>query len=79
MDTLLDRAEAHRKEYEDEFISIEHLVLAYPQDDRFGKSLFQEFKLDEAKLKEIIAQVRGNQKVTDQNPEVKYESLEKYG
>ncbi|MDB9512702.1 ATP-dependent chaperone ClpB [Kamptonema animale CS-326] len=79
LDTLLDRAEAHRKEYEDEFISIEHLVLAYPQDDRFGKSLFQEFKLDEAKLKEIIAQVRGNQKVTDQNPEVKYESLEKYG
>ena len=79
LDTLLDRAEAHRKEYKDEFISIEHLILSYPKDDRFGKSLFQEFKLDEAKLKQIITQVRGNQKVTDQNPEVKYESLEKYG
>ncbi|HLO49443.1 MAG TPA: Clp protease N-terminal domain-containing protein, partial [Kamptonema sp.] len=79
LDTLLDRAEAYRTEYKVEFISIEHLVLAYAQDDRFGKGLFQEFKLDEAKLKQIITQVRGNQKVTDQNPEVKYESLEKYG
>lgn len=79
LDTLLDRADAHRKEYGDEYISIEHLILAYTKDERFGKNLYQEFKLDEAKLKEIISQVRGNQKVTDQNPEGKYEALEKYG
>lgn len=79
LDTLLDRAEAYRKEYGDEFISIEHLILGYVKDDRFGKNLLQEFKLDEAKLKEIITQVRGNNKVTDQNPEGKYEALEKYG
>ncbi|MEW5860917.1 MAG: ATP-dependent chaperone ClpB [Cyanobacteriota bacterium] len=79
LDSLLDRAEAFRKEYGDDFISIEHMMLAYPKDDRFGKALFQEFRLDEAKLKDIIAQVRGSQKVTDQNPEGKYESLEKYG
>ncbi|MBD2459838.1 ATP-dependent chaperone ClpB [Oscillatoria sp. FACHB-1407] len=79
LDTLLDRAEAYRKEMDDEFISIEHLLLGYAKDDRFGKSLFQEFKLDEAKLKSVIEQVRGNQKVTDQNPEGKYEALEKYG
>ncbi|WP_373534357.1 ATP-dependent chaperone ClpB [Microcoleus sp.] len=79
LDTLLDRAEAYRKEYGDEFISIEHLILGYVKDDRFGKNLLQEFKLDEAKLKNIITQVRGNNKVTDQNPEGKYEALEKYG
>ncbi|MCY7385512.1 MAG: ATP-dependent chaperone ClpB [Microcoleus sp. CAN_BIN18] len=79
LDTLLDRAEAYRKEYGDEFISIEHLILGYVKDDRLGKNLLQEFKLDEAKLKEIITQVRGNHKVTDQNPEGKYEALEKYG
>ena len=79
LDTLLDRAEIYRKEYGDEFISIEHLILGYVKDDRFGKNLLQEFKLDEAKLKDIIAQVRGNNKVTDQNPEGKYEALEKYG
>ncbi|MEG5034839.1 ATP-dependent chaperone ClpB [Microcoleus sp. AT3-D2] len=79
LDTLLDRAETYRKEYGDEFISIEHLILGYVKDDRFGKNLLQEFKLDEAKLKDIITQVRGKNKVTDQNPEGKYEALEKYG
>ena len=79
LDTLLDRADKYRQEFLDEYISIEHLVLAYAKDDRFGKSLFQEFGLDEGKLKNIIKQIRGNQKVTDQNPEGKYEALEKYG
>ncbi|MEG4270779.1 MULTISPECIES: ATP-dependent chaperone ClpB [unclassified Microcoleus] len=79
LDTLLDRAETYRKDYGDEFISIEHLILGYVKDDRFGKNLLQEFKLDEAKLKDIITQVRGKNKVTDQNPEGKYEALEKYG
>ena len=79
LDALLDRAETYRKEYGDEFISIEHLILGYVKDDRFGKNLLQEFKLSEAKLKDIITQVRGNNKVTDQNPEGKYEALEKYG
>ncbi|WP_250121788.1 ATP-dependent chaperone ClpB [Chroococcidiopsis sp. CCMEE 29] len=79
LDLLLDRAEAHRKEFADEFISIEHLLLAYSKDDRFGQSVFQEFGLDEAKLKSTIKQIRGSQKVTDQNPEGKYEALEKYG
>jgi ATP-dependent Clp protease ATP-binding subunit ClpB len=79
LDTLLDRAEAYRQEFQDEFISIEHLLLAYAKDDRFGKSLFPEFGLEEAKLKNTIKQIRGSQKVTDQNPEGKYEALEKYG
>ncbi|MEH2403753.1 ATP-dependent chaperone ClpB [Nostoc sp.] len=79
LDTLLDRADGYRKEFQDEYISIEHLLLAYAKDDRFGKALFQEFGLDEGKLKNIIKEVRGSQKVTDQNPEGKYEALEKYG
>ncbi len=79
LDTLLDRAESYRKDYKDEYISIEHLILAYLKDNRFGKALFQEFKLNEKKLKSTIAQIRGGQKVTDQNPEGKYEALEKYG
>ena len=79
LDTLLDRAEKYRQEFKDEFISIEHLLLGYAKDDRFGKSLLQEFGLDENKLKNIIKDIRGKQKVTDQNPEGKYQSLEKYG
>jgi ATP-dependent Clp protease ATP-binding subunit ClpB len=79
LDTLLDRADNFRKEFGDEYISIEHIILGYAKDDRIGKNLFQEFGLNESKLKEIIKEVRGNQKVTDQNPEGKYQALEKYG
>lgn len=79
LDTLLDRAEKYRTEFDDDFISIEHIILAYSQDDRFGKNLWREFDLNESKLKTIIKQIRGSQKVSDQNPEGKYESLEKYG
>ncbi|MDD1438281.1 ATP-dependent chaperone ClpB [Dolichospermum sp. ST_sed10] len=53
--------------------------MGYAKDDRFGKGLCQEFGLDENKLKNIIKEIRGKQKVTDQNPEGKYQSLEKYG
>jgi ATP-dependent Clp protease ATP-binding subunit ClpB len=79
LDTLLDRADKYRQDFQDEYISIEHLLLAYAKDDRFGKALCQEFGLDEGKLKKIIKEIRGSQKVTDQNPEGKYQSLEKYG
>ncbi|MDB9496516.1 ATP-dependent chaperone ClpB [Spirulina major CS-329] len=79
LDTLLDRAEQYRKSFGDDYISVEHLVLGYAKDDRFGRQLLQEFGLNEAKLTEIIKRIRGNQSVTDQNPEGKYESLEKYG
>ncbi len=79
VDTLLDRAEQYRKDYGDDFISIEHLILSYPQDDRFGKKFFSDFQLTESKLKTIVTQIRGSQKVTDQNPEGKYEALTKYG
>jgi ATP-dependent Clp protease ATP-binding subunit ClpB len=79
LDTLLDRADKYRKDYGDDYISIEHIILAYPQDEHFGKQFFAEFKLDESKLKTIVTQIRGSQKVNDQNPEGKYESLSKYG
>jgi ATP-dependent Clp protease ATP-binding subunit ClpB len=78
-DTLLDKAEEWRKKYQDEFISVEHILLALPQDSRFGKALLADFGIDEAKLKSTIDQIRGSQKVTDQNPEGKYDALSKYG
>ncbi|MGB6166982.1 MAG: ATP-dependent chaperone ClpB [Geitlerinemataceae cyanobacterium] len=79
LDTLLDRAEALRKEYGDEYISIEHLIQAYAKDDRLGKAIFKEFKINETQLKETISQIRGTQNVSDRNPEGKYDALEKYG
>ncbi|WLT38006.1 ATP-dependent chaperone ClpB [Synechocystis sp. B12] len=79
LDKLLDNAEIIKSKYGDDYISIEHLMVAYGQDDRLGKNLYRDCGLTENKLAEIIKQIRGTQKVTDQNPEGKYESLEKYG
>ena len=76
---VLDRAESQRNSFGDSYISIEHLLLALSEDDRSGRQLLNQAGVDGAKLKEAITAVRGNQSVTDQNPEGTYESLEKYG
>ena len=79
LNTLLDRADKYRQDFNDDYISIEHIVLGYAQDKRFGQDLLKSFGIREKDLKKTIEQIRGKQKVTDQNPEGKYESLEKYG
>ena len=79
LDLLLDRAEAARTKMEDEFISIEHILLGFAQDDRIGRRLYKTFNLDTAKLESAIKSVRGSQKVTDQTPESRYQALEKFG
>ncbi len=79
LDSLLDRAEAARQSFSDDYISIEHLVLGFARDKRFGETLYREFGLSERQLEDIIRQVRGRQTVADRDPEGKYESLEKYG
>ena len=79
LNSCLDRAETARDGFSDSYIAIEHLLLALADDDRCGKQLLSQAGVDTTKLKEAITAVRGNQTVTDQNPEGTYESLEKYG
>ena len=79
LNALLDRAETLKQSYGDSFISIEHLLLALAEDGRCGRQLFSQAGTDTSRLKTAINAVRGSQKVTDQNPEGTYESLEKYG
>jgi ATP-dependent Clp protease ATP-binding subunit ClpB len=79
LNALLDRAETLKQSYGDSFISIEHLLLALADDGRCGRQLFSQAGTDTSRLKTAINAVRGSQKVTDQNPEGTYESLEKYG
>jgi ATP-dependent Clp protease ATP-binding subunit ClpB len=79
LNTVLDQANALKESYGDSYIAIEHLLLALAIDDRCGKQLLSQAGTDAKKLKEAVQAVRGTQKVTDQNPEGTYESLEKYG
>ncbi len=79
INAVLDRAETLKQSYGDSFISIEHLLLALAEDGRCGRQLLSQAGTDVSRLKTAINAVRGSQKVTDQNPEGTYESLEKYG
>jgi ATP-dependent Clp protease ATP-binding subunit ClpB len=76
---VLDRADALKGEMGDSYISIEHLLLALAEDDRCGRQLLSQAGTDARRLKQAVLDVRGSQKVNDQNPEGTYESLEKYG
>ncbi len=79
LDVLLDRAEEVRAKMKDSFISVEHILLAFAEDDRIGRKLLKGFNADTAKLETTIKSVRGSQKVTDQTPESRYEALQKFG
>ncbi|CAH9099489.1 unnamed protein product [Cuscuta epithymum] len=79
MEALIQRTRELKKEYGDSFVSVEHLVLAFAQDRRFGKQLFKDFQITDKTLRVAIEAIRGRQTVTDQDPEGKYEALEKYG
>ncbi|CAA6661666.1 unnamed protein product [Spirodela intermedia] len=77
--SLIDSAKKHKKDLADDFLSVEHLILSFHNDKRFGLQLLKNLQLSEEQLKDAILAVRGNQRVTDQNPESKYQALEKYG
>jgi ATP-dependent Clp protease ATP-binding subunit ClpB len=79
LNAVLDRADALKKEFDDSYIAIEHLLLALAEDQRCGRQLLSQSGTSAAKLKQAVLAVRGTQKVTDQNPEGTYESLQKYG
>ncbi|MEH1925323.1 ATP-dependent chaperone ClpB [Nostoc sp.] len=79
LDILLDRAEEARVRMKDSYISVEHILLAFAEDDRIGRKILKGFSADAAKLEATIKAVRGSQKVTDQSPESRYEALQKFG
>jgi ATP-dependent Clp protease ATP-binding subunit ClpB len=79
LNAVLDRADALKKEFDDAYIAVEHLLLALADDDRHGKQLLSQMGTDSRRLREAVLAVRGSQKVNDQNPEGTYESLLKYG
>lgn len=79
LDLLLDQAEAARQTQGDGFISVEHLLLALAEDKRVGRNLYRSVEVDRAKLEKAISDIRGSQKVSDQNPENRYDALSKYG
>ena len=79
LDRMLDQAETSRQEMGDTFISVEHVLLGFAEDERIGRRLLRGFDIGAPELMAAIKAVRGRQKVTDQNPENQYQALEKFG
>jgi ATP-dependent Clp protease ATP-binding subunit ClpB len=79
LDKMLDRAETCRSSWEDKFISVEHILMGFAEDNRVGKKTLRTFNLDPQDLEKVIKSIRGTQKVTKQNQEEQYQALTKYG
>jgi ATP-dependent Clp protease ATP-binding subunit ClpB len=75
----LEAADDARESLGDDFLSVEHFLLGALKSDSPAGKLLKDSGLTEAKALESIKSVRGSQKVTDENPEGKYQTLEKYG
>ena len=75
----LDAAEGVMSKLKDEYLSAEHYLLALSQASDAAGKLLREDGATHDKLMAALVEVRGSQRVTDQNPEEKYQALEKYG
>src|SRR5580698_220646 len=76
---LLSQAEEEAKRLKDDYVSVEHVLLAATDDTGATGKLFREFGITRDRLMRALQEVRGSQRVTTQNPEATYEALEKYG
>ncbi len=80
LNKVLISAEDEAKQLGDEYVSVEHLFLSmmkYP--NRELKEIFREYGITRERFLQVLSTVRGNQRVTSDNPEATYDTLEKYG
>ena len=80
LNKVLIHAEDEAKQMGDEYVSVEHLFLAlikYP--NQAMKELFKDYCITRERFLQSLSTVRGNQRVTSDNPEATYDTLEKYG
>ena len=76
---LLDRADTAARDLKDEYVSVEHLLLALLNDDGPAGRMLRDAGLDREGVLGALQKVRGSQRVTGRNPEATYQALERYG
>ncbi|MFK5921222.1 MAG: ATP-dependent chaperone ClpB [Verrucomicrobiota bacterium] len=79
LNAVLKAADKKRTELKDDYLSVEHFLLGLLTSKNDATTLLKEAGATEKSLLEAVASVRGQQRVTDQDPEGKYQTLEKYG
>lgn len=75
---ILHQAEREADQLQDDYISLEHLLLALVAKGKEAANILKANGLQPGKLLQALKELRGNQRVDDQNPEAKYQALEKY-
>ena len=76
---ILARADKFREDFKDQFISVEHLLLALASEEGEARRLLAAQGVAQTELLNAIKDVRGSQRVTSEDPEATYEALSKYG
>lgn len=76
---VMDAAEAEKDKLKDDYLSAEHVLLVLPDSKTSAGRILKELGVTKDRLMQALQEVRGNQRVTDQDPEGKYQTLEKYG
>jgi ATP-dependent Clp protease ATP-binding subunit ClpB len=76
--TALQKAQSYLKEFKDEFVSVEHILLGILAGSDEASSMLKDQGVNEKDLKKAIASLRGDNRVTDQNAEATYNALNKY-
>jgi ATP-dependent chaperone ClpB len=77
--SLLESAEKEAKRVKDEYVSVEHLLVVMADDAGACGRILERHGVTKDRIMHALFDIRGNQRVTSQNPEETYESLEKYG
>lgn len=80
LNKVLVTAEDEAKQIGDEYVSVEHLFLAMIKNpNKEVKEIFREYGISRERFLQVLSTVRGSQRVTSDNPEATYDTLEKYG
>ncbi|GIW78390.1 MAG: chaperone protein ClpB 1 [Gemmatales bacterium] len=79
LNSLLSQAEKEAERLKDDFVSVEHLLLAMTDDQGATGKLFKDQGINRDRLLQGMQKVRGHQRVTTPNPEATYQALERYG
>ena len=78
VNSILQKAQAYLKEFKDEFVSVEHILLGIIAVNGSTSNILKDYGVNEKDLKKAIVELRGDNKVTDQNAESTYNALNKY-
>ena len=79
LNSILDDSLKEARQLKDEYVSTEHILISMAQSQGKIGGLLKQYGVTKDRIYQILVEIRGNQRVTDQNPEDKYQALQKFG